>query len=192
MDLQVQDEGLTTFTWVARSKQKGNKMKKLGTLLALVILLSSCTGSFQLANKVYTFNRDIEDKWVEEFVFIGLSALQVYSVALVVDMVVLNTAEFWTGENPLSASKAPGSQERVKVDGQEALLTYLPDGRVKIESNDSVFLFERTDSGVVATSLDGETLYRAETNPDGTVSVYDDSGELIRTFDPMDWMLPIW
>ena len=167
-------------------------MKKSGTLLALVILLSSCTGSFQLANKVYTFNREIEDKWVEELVLIGLSALQVYSVTLVIDMVVFNAAEFWTGENPLSASKAPGSQERVKVDDQEALMTYLPDGRVKIEINDSGFLFERTDSGVVATSLDGETLYLAETNPDGTVSVYDDSGELIRTFDPMDWMLSIW
>ena len=107
-------------------------------------------------------------------------------------MVYFNAVEFLTGENPLSASKAPGSQERVKVDDQEALMTYLPDGRVKIEINDRGFLFERTDSGMVATSLDGETLFRAETNTDGTVSVYDDSGELISTFDPMDWMLPIW
>ena len=167
-------------------------MKKTCTLLALVVLLSSCTGSFQLTNKVYTFNREIEDKWVEELVFLGLCIIPVYEVSLFLDVVIFNTAEFWTGENPISASKAPGSQESIKVDGQEALMTYMPDGRVKIEINDSGFLFERTDSGVVATSLDGETLYRAETNPDGTVSVYDDSGELIRTFDSMDWMLLTW
>lgn len=167
-------------------------MKKMCLLLATVVLLSSCTGSFQLANKVHTFNREIEDKWVEEFVFIGLSALQVYSVTLFIDLVYLNAVEFWTGENPLSASKTAGSQERIKVDDQEAIMTYLPDGRVKIDINDGGFLFERTDSGAIATSLDGETLYRAETNPDGTVSVYDNSGEMIRTFDPMDWMLPIW
>ena len=146
MDLQVQDEESTTFTWAELFNQKGTIMRKTCALLATLVLLSSCTGSFQLANKVYTFNREIEDKWVEEFVFVGLSALQVYSVALVIDMAVLNAAEFWTGENPLSASKAPGSQERVKVDDQEALMTYLPDGRVMIEINDGGFLFERTDS----------------------------------------------
>lgn len=167
-------------------------MKKTCALLALVVLLSGCTGSFQLTNKVYTFNREIEDKWVEELVFLGLCIIPVYEVTLTIDMLIFNTAEFWTGENPLAASKTAGSQERVKVDDQEALMTYLPDGRVKIEINDSGFLFERTDSGVVATNLDGETLYRAETNPDGTVSVYDDSGELIRTFDSMDWMLLTW
>lgn len=190
--MHEEEEEPTIFTWVALFREKGKTMKKMCLLLATVVLLSSCTGSFQLANKVHTFNREIEDKWVEEFVFIGLSALQVYSVTLFIDLVYLNAVEFWTGENPLSASKTAGSQERIKVDDQEALMTYLPDGRVKIDINDGGFLFERTDSGAIATSLDGETLYRAVTNPDGTVSVYDNSGELIRTFDPMDWMLSIW
>jgi hypothetical protein len=108
-------------------------MKKTCALLALVVLLSSCTGSFQLTNKVYTFNREIEDKWVEELVFLGLCIFPVYEVTLGIDMLIFNTAEFWTGENPLSAPKAPGTQEKVKVDDPEALMKYLPDGRVKID-----------------------------------------------------------
>jgi len=159
-------------------------------LLVLAVFLSACTGSFRLAGKVYKFNREIEDKWVEELVFLGFVAVQVYSVTLIVDMVVLNTIEFWTGENPISASRVPGSQEAVKAGGQEAIMTYLPDGRVKIEIKDGGFILERTDAGVIATSLDGKTLYRASKETDGTVSIYDESGKLVRSFDAKDWVPP--
>ncbi len=159
-------------------------------LLALAVFLSACTGSFRLASKVYQFNREIEDKWMEELVFLGFCIVPVYEVTLGLDMLIFNAIEFWGGENPISASRVPGSQEAVKAGDQAALMTYLPDGRIKIEMKDAGFILERTDSGVIARSLDGKTLYRASKEADGTVSIYNESGELLRSFDAKDWVPP--
>jgi len=164
-------------------------MKKFSALLVLVLLLTGCTGSFRLTGKVYQFNREIEDQWVEELVFLGFCIVPVYEIALFADAIVLNSIEFWTGENPM-ASSGTGLQEVIRVDDREAVVTYLTDGRVMVETGRSGFILERTESGVAAGSLDGEMEYRASTNPDGTVSVYDEPGNLIQTFDPGEWMPP--
>jgi hypothetical protein len=61
-------------------------------------------GSFSLYNKLLTWNRSIsvEDRWVNELIFATLCVILVYPVAWLADALVLNSIEFWTGENPCS------------------------------------------------------------------------------------------
>jgi hypothetical protein len=84
-------------------------MKRKGLTLAMVlmmtgtVLFSSCIGSFRLTRSVYDWNQTVGDKFVNELVFLMFS-LGVYEVAVVIDAVILNSIEFWSGENPMDAS----------------------------------------------------------------------------------------
>ena len=71
-------------------------------LLAATIVLSSCIGSFRLTNNIKDWNEGLGDKFVNELVFIALHIIPVYEIAMFVDGVVLNSVEFWTGDNPIS------------------------------------------------------------------------------------------
>ena len=75
------------------------------TLLSSTLLLSSCIGSFNLTQKLYSWNKSAGDKWVNELVFIALCVIPVYEIAIAVDALVLNSIEFWTDENPIAATE---------------------------------------------------------------------------------------
>lgn len=81
-------------------------MKKFKIAVAAILLagssmaFTSCIGSFALYNKVLDWNRGLGDKWVSELAFLCLWAVPVYEVAYMIDVVVLNSIEFWTGSNP--------------------------------------------------------------------------------------------
>ncbi|MBR5861451.1 MAG: DUF3332 domain-containing protein [Bacteroidaceae bacterium] len=68
-------------------------------LLSAAIVLSSCIGSFKLTNNIKDWNETVSTKWVNEVVFLALHIVPVYPIAMMVDGVVLNSMEFWTGEN---------------------------------------------------------------------------------------------
>ena len=71
-------------------------------LLAATIVLSSCIGSFRLTNNIKDWNEGLGDKFVNELVFVALHIVPVYPIAMFVDGVVLNSIEFWTGDNPVA------------------------------------------------------------------------------------------
>lgn len=95
-------------------------------LLATAMLFSSCVGSFGLFNKIASWNKSAtSSKFLNEIIFILISPA--YAVCGLVDVVVLNTIEFWSGSNPV-AYKA-GDTDMIKgSDGQIYALTYLKDG----------------------------------------------------------------
>ena len=68
------------------------------------ITFSSCIGSFALTKKVIAWNNQVGNKFVNELVFIAFWILPVYEVTAVADLIVLNSIEFWSGSNPMSAS----------------------------------------------------------------------------------------
>jgi hypothetical protein len=78
---------------------------------ASVLGTSACFGSFNLTRKLYGFNKDVsKDKFVRELVFLGLNIVPIYGIAGFIDVVVANTVEFWTGQNPITMSST------IKVD----------------------------------------------------------------------------
>ncbi|WP_297697943.1 DUF3332 family protein [uncultured Fibrobacter sp.] len=81
-------------------------MKKgIVTLLcAGMIVLSGCYGKNACFNKLHDWNGTLGDKWINSIVHFFLFWLPVYGICLfLVDGLVLNTVEFWTGSNPLAS-----------------------------------------------------------------------------------------
>lgn len=68
------------------------------------LTLSSCLGSFSMTNRVTAWNKQVGNKFVNELVFVALCVMQVYSVTLLTDMLVINSIEFWSGTNPMDAA----------------------------------------------------------------------------------------
>lgn len=68
------------------------------------LVFSSCIGSFALTNKVLSWNRSIGPKFVNELVFFAFWVLPVYEITAIADVLIINSIEFWSGDNPLTAS----------------------------------------------------------------------------------------
>ena len=104
--------------------------------LATVAMLSSCMGSFTLTKKVYNWNENAGDKWVNEVVFLALNILPVYSVTMFADAVVLNSVEFWTGERLIADS---GERQIIRNSfGKDVEIKTLADGYKFSDGNSSM------------------------------------------------------
>lgn len=94
-------------------------MKKKYFTVALVltvassIMFTSCIGSFKLTNKVLAWNQQIGSKFVNELVFFAFWILPVYEISAIADILILNSVEFWSGSNPITA-------ETKIIDGKDA------------------------------------------------------------------------
>ena len=93
-------------------------MKKFKTTVLLLVLaaflsvsLFSCYGNFTLTRKLYQWNGSLGDKYINNIVFWILLIIPAYQAAGMVDFLVLNTIEFWTGTNPMSLNEG---QEVIK------------------------------------------------------------------------------
>lgn len=86
--------------------------------MAATIPLSSCIGSFGLTNSVLNWNKQVGSKFINELVFFAFWVLPVYEVTSIADLLVLNSIEFWSGRNPMSASTTviPTDHGRYLVD----------------------------------------------------------------------------
>lgn len=82
------------------------------------LMFSSCIGSFSLSNKLLDWNRNIDNKFVNELVFIAFWILPVYEVCAIADIIVLNSVEFWSGSNPVADV---GTVK--KIDGKDGVYT---------------------------------------------------------------------
>lgn len=72
----------------------------VAVLLSGSLMFSSCIGSFGLTNKMFSWNKSIGDKWVNEVVFVAFCILPVYELTLVADALVVNSIEFGRGAIP--------------------------------------------------------------------------------------------
>lgn len=115
-------------------------MKKTYLTVAVVLsltaslTLSSCLGSFALTNKVLDWNRQVGNKFVNEVVFFALLIVPVYELSVIADALVINSIEFWSGENPVMAQSKviDGKDARylVKSDSKGYTITNMSDNSV--------------------------------------------------------------
>ena len=91
------------------------------TILAAVLLSFSfqgCYGGFVLFHKIHKWNGTIGDKWVKSIVHAALWILPVYGFCMFIDLIILNTVEFWTGSNPLAMQEGQ-TEEQIVAQGDE-------------------------------------------------------------------------
>ncbi len=81
-------------------------IKTIAVILALM-MLSGCMGRGALMSKVVRWNLETaESRWGREGVFLGLWITLVYPVCFILDLLIFNSIEFWTGENSING-KSP-------------------------------------------------------------------------------------
>lgn len=95
--------------------------------------LSSCIGSFALTKRLMAWNQTIGNKVVNELVFIAFWVLPVYEVSALADVLVINSIEFWSGDNPMACGTTridgtDGQRYLVKCDGHGYDITSENDG----------------------------------------------------------------
>lgn len=130
--------------------------------LSTAFLFNSCIGSFTLTNKLKTWNDQIGSKFVNELVFFAFWVLPVYEVSAIADLLVLNSIEFWSGNNPVADN-----------------------GTREIEGNDGIYLVTTDETGYTITSkTDGSTVrfdFNVEDNS-WSIELPDGSSQTILTF----------
>lgn len=110
-------------------------MKKFRKILlalmlgSVLITQTGCYGSFSLLTRVYDWNGSIEDRFVRSVVFWALCIIPVYGASAMIDTVILNVIEFWSGDNPLSMKEGQH---------QEQIIT-CKNGRFRVEASRNTF-----------------------------------------------------
>lgn len=91
--------------------------------LVLSIGQSGCYGPFKLTKNLHEWNSTVGSKFVNALVFFAFIIVPVYGVTVFIDGVVLNTIEFWTGDNPITMGENDKDVQVVKKDGNKYRIT---------------------------------------------------------------------
>lgn len=155
---------------------KKNKLVAVSAVLAGSMFMSSCIGSHALFNKVLDWNQSVNNKWVNEILYLAMWLVPVYEVSLLADMWIFNTIEFWSGSNPIAA----GTVKHVKgSDGREYAITTTQEG-YRIEQSDrsmELKFDEKTQTWSVV--ADGKSHKLVTLKKDGTAEVYTGEGNTL-------------
>lgn len=124
--------------------KKGFKL--VAVLLSATLVLSSCIGSFSLTNKIKSWNEGLGDKFVNEIVFFAMHIIPVYPISLFIDGVVLNSIEFWTGNQVVQNDN--NSTKIVKNSkGEDVAITATTEGYTVSNGAEEVnFIFNEADN----------------------------------------------
>jgi hypothetical protein len=158
--------------------------KKLRRLVAITMVaimgvtLTGCYGSFNMTKKVHAWNGSLGSKFVQEVVFLGLLVIPVYEVAALLDALILNTVEFWTGSNPMALK--PGKNQ-IEIGG-EMLTVNVTGNKVTIKNSKDELLntltFNESDNSWYATR-NGETT-KLLTIEENNLKLYSKSGKVLK------------
>lgn len=106
---------------------KRNFIRTVAAILACIFMLgsTSCIGSFSLTNRLLGWNKTVGNKFLNELVFFAFWVLPVYEVTGFIDVVVLNSIEFWSGSNPMDVA---ADRTVTNSNGDEILIHTNADG----------------------------------------------------------------
>lgn len=96
----------------------------IGVVLALAssMMFTSCIGSFSLTNKVLSWNKQVGNKFVNTLIFAAFWPIPVYPLSILADTLVINSIEFWSGSNPITADNTQiidGKNSKYKIERNE-------------------------------------------------------------------------
>lgn len=144
--------------------------KLTAMLLTATILFSSCIGSFRLTNNIKDWNEGLGDKFVNELVFIALHIVPIYEIAIFIDGVVLNSIEFWTGNNVVAE---PGETKIVKnSQGQDVQVTALENGYTISNGETAMNLLFDAENQVWSAEYNNQSTDLVKLNGDNTAQLF--------------------
>lgn len=160
-------------------------LKSIVCALLLAGLLAGCYGSFNLTRKVWKFNGEVGGKWVNEVVFLAMNIVPVYSLAGFVDAVILNTIEFWTGSNPVTAENAQPTN--LKNDDGTTVTFNSQDKVMEITSmipgrGETTYRVVHENGQSVVKDKDNNILVRCIAGDDGGMTLLDVQGNVLHSY----------
>ncbi len=161
----------------------------VGTLLTVT---TACFGPFNLTRSVYHWNSNIKgsgevnEKWMKEFVFLGMIIIPVYMFSALLDAFIFNSIQFWTGGNPIKANDAGdnGATRVVRLGGLTMTMAETDRGTtVTYERNGIVErrgIIETSATGYRLINETGVLLAEAEMGRDGGVTLLDRDCQVVK------------
>ena len=145
--------------------------RRVTALLISLVMLGTigtgCIGRFALSGKVRAFNLEAtEDRFGREILFVCLYVIPVYPFAGAIDMIIVNSIEFWTGTNPIDGgdSVTPiALNEWTTDDGTHVTMLHRPDNSIDVtlisaEGEERFVNLMRGETGVIASNGAGEVI----------------------------------
>ncbi|WP_164007595.1 DUF3332 domain-containing protein [Pyxidicoccus trucidator] len=146
---------------------------------------TGCFGQFKLTQGIWNFNKNVSgNKFVQWLMFLVLTIIPVYGLGALIDALVINSIEFWTGSNPVGSvdgqddgtrivKLSPTDTLRLSRDAETGVMRLQLD-RAGQES--MVRYFEPLENGMVVRDEAGALLIQAQEAADGAVAVTDAAG----------------
>lgn len=146
--------------------------------LALAFGIQGCYGRFQLVRNLYSWNGKVGNKWVNELVFLAMYIIPVYGIAGFVDVVILNTVEFWTGKNPMMSKVITEGDKKVamnydKATGIVAVKVY--DKGVQVAET----FLKKEGNRILTLDKSGKVIYTAGADMNGIATLADAKGVVV-------------
>jgi hypothetical protein len=149
----------------------------------LPFVMGGCYGAFPLTHKIYNFNGDISrHKLIQTVTFWVFVIIPVYEVGMIIDAIIPNLIEFWTGEQILSVGPTTDSNGNTvcltpSPDGRQAVLTVSRDGKVLAQE----FFVKVSDTTIEVRDAEGSLHGKVLKLADGTINLTDRNGIVVRT-----------
>jgi hypothetical protein len=83
--------------------------KRAGLIAVLGLLCTACLGAGHATGHLYKFNREFENKWAREGIFLLL--IPGYVLTSIGDNFIFNSIHWWTGENPIDPPRGDDPSE---------------------------------------------------------------------------------
>lgn len=163
-----------------RGAREGDQAMTRRTALSgmTALFLSGCFGEFAATRALYDWNTDVSDnKWLRWLVFLALAILPVYWLFIVADALVLNTIEFFTGNNPVGGSElslADGSTLESSRTKDPNLIRH--EHRKDGELVRVVYVRRVSDQELLVLDEHQRLVSRLRVNEDGSARVFDAAG----------------
>lgn len=101
-------------------------MKKvlLAVMMSILMLNTSCLGSFSAFNNLKDWNEQATDnKFVNNVIFWALCIVPVYELFIIGDALIFNVIEFWDGTNPIAMNEGEVETQVLAYEGNNYQIT---------------------------------------------------------------------
>jgi len=159
---------------------------------SFLTVTTACYGPFNLTRNVYHWNsnikggKEVNEKWMKEFVFFGMIIIPVYMFSALLDAFIFNSIQFWSGDNPIKADDAggDGATRVVRLGGLTVTMVESDQGTtVTYERNGTVerrATIETNATGYRLIDETGALLAEAEKGQDGSVTLLDRDCQVVK------------
>jgi hypothetical protein len=143
-------------------------MKKTKTIAWILLtvgalqFLTSCFGKFALTKKVYAFHdgimgNDFLGRFVKSVLLIFPMDV-VYTFSILIDSIILNLIEFWTGANPMALAPGQSDTQYITLYGKKYKVTaeHLKMTFVDLSNNKLTVLHFDANTSAVSVLKDGQ------------------------------------